>query len=189
MRRRLLEAAVQLFVEQGYDGASMDDIAARADVSRATVFNYFARKDDFVTAWVAGRRAIMMRALAEDVEEPVPTALRLERSLMAMCEVYEADAEESRVMACCWVRTGMPLLPESYATADLFAGAIRDGLARGDVRAGADADAAGRVLVDAYFGSLYRWAAADRPQANALRDELMGVLQVVLDGLLPDRER
>ncbi len=41
---RILEAAIALFAEQGYDGSSITSIAARAGVSRATVFWHFGDK-------------------------------------------------------------------------------------------------------------------------------------------------
>jgi len=41
---RILDAAIALFAERGYDGASITVIAARAAVSRATVFWHFGDK-------------------------------------------------------------------------------------------------------------------------------------------------
>lgn len=40
----LEEAAQELFLEQGYDSTTVDQIAQRAGVSRATFFNYFSSK-------------------------------------------------------------------------------------------------------------------------------------------------
>ena len=47
-RTALHQAALQLVAERGLDGVSVDDIAARADVSPRTFFNYFPAKDDAV---------------------------------------------------------------------------------------------------------------------------------------------
>ena len=47
-RMALHEAALHLVAEHGLDGVSVDDIAARADVSPRTFFNYFSSKDDAV---------------------------------------------------------------------------------------------------------------------------------------------
>ena len=47
-RRALHEAALRLVAEHGLDGVSVDDIAARADVSPRTFFNYFTSKEEAV---------------------------------------------------------------------------------------------------------------------------------------------
>jgi len=44
-RRRLLEAAVDVITEKGFDKASMREIARRADVADATIYNYFSAKE------------------------------------------------------------------------------------------------------------------------------------------------
>jgi AcrR family transcriptional regulator len=47
-RERITAAAVALFAERGFESVPVVDIAARADVSPATVFNYFPTKEDLV---------------------------------------------------------------------------------------------------------------------------------------------
>ncbi|WP_158863903.1 TetR/AcrR family transcriptional regulator [Leifsonia sp. AG29] len=47
-RRMLAEAAGELFLEQTYAGTTIDDVARRAGVSRATFFNYFGAKSDLL---------------------------------------------------------------------------------------------------------------------------------------------
>lgn len=49
-RGLIAEAAAELFLEHTYTGATVDDIARRAGVSRATFFNYFGAKSDLL--WV-----------------------------------------------------------------------------------------------------------------------------------------
>jgi TetR/AcrR family transcriptional regulator, mexJK operon transcriptional repressor len=55
-RRAILEAAATVFLRNGYLGTSMDEIAARAGVSKQTVYKHFADKErlfsEIVTATV-----------------------------------------------------------------------------------------------------------------------------------------
>ncbi len=49
-RRRILDATIELHTEKGIFGTSWQDIAERADVSAATVYNHFRSLDELVPA-------------------------------------------------------------------------------------------------------------------------------------------
>ncbi len=51
-RKSILEAAAQVFCRQGFTGASIDEIAAEACVSRQTVYNHYREKENLFTAVV-----------------------------------------------------------------------------------------------------------------------------------------
>jgi len=51
--RRILEAASALFREAGYDGAKIEAIAAHAELSVGTIYNYYRNKGDILVAIVS----------------------------------------------------------------------------------------------------------------------------------------
>jgi len=53
-RNAIVDAATELFLEQGYDGTSMDQVAARAAVSKQTVYKQFADKERLLGEVVLG---------------------------------------------------------------------------------------------------------------------------------------
>ena len=69
-RSRLLAAAVASCVELGFEGATVADIARRADVSAPAIYNHFGGKVDLLVA--AGRWAL--DELAADSSQPVTPA-------------------------------------------------------------------------------------------------------------------
>lgn len=78
-RRRLVEAAYRLFSEQGYDQTSVEEIAAAAAVSRATLFNYFPSKSALIFTdgeqiTAAGVARIEARGADEDPVEALADA-------------------------------------------------------------------------------------------------------------------
>jgi TetR/AcrR family transcriptional regulator, mexJK operon transcriptional repressor len=53
-RRAIMEAATALFLRNGYQGTSMDDVAARASVSKQTVYKNFATKEGLFSDIILG---------------------------------------------------------------------------------------------------------------------------------------
>jgi AcrR family transcriptional regulator len=49
-RRRIFRAAIDLFLEKGFDATTIEEIAEKADVAKGTVFNYFRQKTEFLVA-------------------------------------------------------------------------------------------------------------------------------------------
>ena len=47
--REIMQAATEVFVAKGYDGTSMDEIAAKASVSKQTIYKHFSDKDRLFT--------------------------------------------------------------------------------------------------------------------------------------------
>lgn len=66
-RTRILNAAHAVFCEAGFDGASMDVLARRADVSKPTLYQYFGDKEGLFAAVLdAGRAQIVMPLVGQD---------------------------------------------------------------------------------------------------------------------------
>jgi AcrR family transcriptional regulator len=61
-RQRVLEAAMDLAREGGYEAVQMRDVAARAGVALGTVYRYFSSKDQLLAAvWADWREALETR--------------------------------------------------------------------------------------------------------------------------------
>jgi AcrR family transcriptional regulator len=84
-----MDAASQLFYEQGVERTTIADIAAAADVPAGNVYYYFKAKDDIVDAVVSMRIAgieAMYAALAERYDTPVDRLKALFKSLSGQAE-------------------------------------------------------------------------------------------------------
>ncbi|HEY0302962.1 MAG TPA: TetR family transcriptional regulator [Rhizomicrobium sp.] len=73
-RARIIEAALKLFVKRGFDGTTLDDIAADAGISRRTFFHYFESKEDLAFAWLDSSTDDIVAAVGrEDAGLPMLT--------------------------------------------------------------------------------------------------------------------
>lgn len=69
-RRQILDGARRVFAEQGYERAAVDQIAARAGVSKATVYNHFHDKKALFVAAVLGSCDDFREGLACRLADP-----------------------------------------------------------------------------------------------------------------------
>lgn len=76
-RRAIADAALRLAVQHGVDSLTVDQIAAEADVSPRTFFNYFASRDDAILDVDPEATARLVESLAaRPPHEPPIVALR-----------------------------------------------------------------------------------------------------------------
>ncbi|WP_374764364.1 TetR/AcrR family transcriptional regulator [Yunchengibacter salinarum] len=80
----ILESAVDLFMENGFEGTSMDEVARRAGVSKQTVYSHFSGKEQLFSAAVRYR---MQDSFAEQALEGIEGA-GVEDQIHAISLVY-----------------------------------------------------------------------------------------------------
>ena len=92
---RITETALALFLKDGFEATTLDAIAAAADVSRRTVFHYFASKDAIVEAQEAQYEEAFQAAIARSAATaPLDVALDAILQLVGRYETEEALAIE-----------------------------------------------------------------------------------------------
>jgi AcrR family transcriptional regulator len=78
-RATLIAAASELFAERGYDHASLDELAARAGVTKVIVYRHFASKKALYLELLAEHRDELLRTLAQEMPAAGPLAERVPR--------------------------------------------------------------------------------------------------------------
>lgn len=137
-RRLLQSTAMGLFAERGFSHVTIDEIAAACDLSRTTVFRYFATKEDLVVGTEPERLAELRVAFEQRPrDEPVFDSVR--HAVVALAERYELDRGQL-LAAHDLISANSSLLARALeihtAWVDLFAGLIasRTGTGAPDLR-------------------------------------------------------
>jgi AcrR family transcriptional regulator len=84
----IADAAIALFLEHGFDHVSVTDIAAAAEVSKPTLFRYFATKDDLVLHRFADHQGEAARVV-RDRQLGLPPITALHRHFLAGLDRYD----------------------------------------------------------------------------------------------------
>ena len=181
------EAAVELFVERGYEKTTMEDIADRADVARASVFNYFPRKAAFLDEWISRRRRRAEEAIGLELLDGRSFEELLGSYLDELARVnIETRAEAVALMAVALGHTHVSGSSSSLTVPPLaseFANYVAQGIVQGEFGSEVHSSRVGILLAHGYFASVIHWT-EEEPAPFDLRDELHGLLDIVLRGIL-----
>lgn len=94
-RAQLLDNAVEVFAERGYHGTSMDDIAARAGVTKPVLYQHFTSKSHLYGTIVNAVGAEITELIRGAYDDPELGPLPVNRAIGAL--VRAVLAMESRV--------------------------------------------------------------------------------------------
>jgi TetR/AcrR family transcriptional repressor of mexJK operon len=93
-RAAILAAARDLFLTDGYDRTSVDAVAARASVSKRTVYDYFGDKQALLHAVLEAAGAALLAAMQSALDSTIPADVapdRLEEALIAFVMALSTD--------------------------------------------------------------------------------------------------
>jgi AcrR family transcriptional regulator len=91
-RAALMDAALRLFSERGYDATTIEDITERADVAPRTFFSYFSSKEEVLFGEHPERREALIDELRRRLEhEPIWPAVSA--AMLTVIEAFEEDPE------------------------------------------------------------------------------------------------
>ena len=152
--QRILEAAARLFRTQGYDSVKMEAIAAAAEVSIGTIYNYYKNKGDLLVAIVSMEvhevLAAGERVIADPPRHAEKAVARLIANYIEHALVYLSKEMWRQAMA---ITTQQPDSPSGIAYNELdealarqTAKLIKKLQTLGLVQVGVDAQAIGEMI-------------------------------------------
>jgi AcrR family transcriptional regulator len=168
--KAIREAAVELFAERGFEGLSVDEVVARAGVSRATIYRRYPSKVDLV---------VEAASCLASMEVEYPDTGNLRADLRGFCRTLVKSLETSpagRVMPVMAVERGRhPELDEGYRSvlADRRARTrqmLRRGVERGELPRETDVEVMSTILVGPIF---HRFLITREPLDDAFVDALV----------------
>lgn len=186
-RQAIVEAAIRVFAQHGFDAATIDDIARMAGLSKGGLYWHFNSKDDILAAILIqlfdqelavlqelmtaeGTVAVRLRRL---VTESLVNVLQLEPLLPVMLEFYALATRHTNVRQ---------FLQQYYRRYhQLLANLFEQGFADGEFHHGT-AEAAALLLIAQLEGLGLIWAIT--PELVQLADQAEVAVDLLLRGLI-----
>ena len=165
----ILASAEKLFVEKGFAGTSINDIAAEADFSRTSIYQYFSSKEE-IYLHILERYTEPLTDRLKKATEDAPTVPEKIRAFLD--ELRKMKSEKSNFFELYFIQRHQvePRLPDELRTQlnakrrrleNVFREFYREGVEKGEVRAMRFKDASnlffaqimGMMLLHEYYGN------------------------------------
>jgi TetR/AcrR family transcriptional regulator, cholesterol catabolism regulator len=184
-RHQILDAAVRLFYEVGFEGASLRDLSARVGINKATIYHYFESKEEILLD--------IVREVGQELLDGVRQASRrtgdpldvLEAMIRFQIGYVENHTEEVKVLVEEKKSLRAELQQASRAAESEILQLYKDALARCQA-AGAMRPVHATVAAFGILGQinwLYHWYKPEGPLP--VRELADGVVALLFYGLLP----
>ena len=154
-RKRIINAAVDLFAEVGYQATGLGDIIERAEMTKGALYYHFDSKEALATAIIEEGANTALTAFRSISEPSSPALENMIHGVFVVADLITTDK---------MVRTGSQLLrafgefnaatalTHGHQLSEMVAQA-RQAIAEGDLRDGLDPDAVGELIVGAVLGA------------------------------------
>ena len=112
VQRAILDAARELFVDEGYHNVSIRKIAERIEYSPAAIYGYFPSKDDIFFALAEEGFRLLSRLIPD--EPPRPDVAPLDRLRDVLWHMYEFSREHPQYFALMFIDRSVPRISREY---------------------------------------------------------------------------
>jgi AcrR family transcriptional regulator len=161
--QELLNAALELFVEKGFSAARSDEVAARAGVSKGTLYLYFPSKEDLFKAVVRSNLSALIAEGQLIADRFEGSSSQLLRRLMHTWWQRVGDTAAGGIFKIIVAEVrNFPELAQFYTdevivpAQRLIAGTLRRGIERGEFRAVPVDEATHTLIAPLLFLALHK---------------------------------
>jgi AcrR family transcriptional regulator len=142
-RRRILEAARDVFFRDGFMQANLDEVAEKAGVAKGTLYRYFESKAELYVAVLAHNGAIFEEKMRETLDESLSVPEQVRRTARFYFDHYVGNRDYFQIF---WAIENQPVigdLPQPVVAEvsrlwerclTIFAGTIERGVQDGSFR-------------------------------------------------------
>jgi AcrR family transcriptional regulator len=185
-RAKVLAAARRLFSEQGYEGATIRDIAAAAGMSTGAVFANFADKSDLFREIMTTDMLALAEAMAQAASQGNGVEDSLQKVFTAGYRFYQTQLPLARAaFSVGWSPEDGPALrnaPPVQAMLALISSQLERGAKSGELADSAASPLLTQMLFDAYLSN-YDHAIFQGWTPDALQERARDQIRILLAGV------
>lgn len=181
-RQKILNAASELFMKQGFEKTTISQILLRANIVKGTFYQHFETKMDLLVVLGRQEGAEQVQQLIETVRQGASALEALQRYYLVLAQWFEANAPIAQDVIISAIRLHNPesSSPE-YVAHDFTRLILSLAQEQGEVRTDVDANTQAIAIGGAFTLAAVDWC--HNPEASGLQQQTAACFKIFLDGV------
>ncbi|MDG2306837.1 MAG: TetR/AcrR family transcriptional regulator [Candidatus Binatia bacterium] len=165
LRERVVESALRLVAEQGFEATTVEQIAAAADIAPATFFNHFQSKSGLLSEITGDVAEALETLIGQHLGAEGTVRQQVEGLALHAAEMISEHQKVSREVMLEMLRSGSrpedaaPYMASLHRPLSTMLAAGQD---RGEVRADQDAEFLAEMVLGAFHATVSQWLSDEK---------------------------
>lgn len=186
-KENIYKAALELFLEKGYDKTTIEEITEKADVAKGTFFNHFPSKNAILFYLGEKRLVLLDKVLGEKLIEIQSAKEKLFEYFRILARFNEEEKEITHLIVIeIFKNADLRKLSDEKSIVDfqvVLGKIINEGKQRGEFSSDVNTTHAADILAGLYFHTLFSWLQGKL--SESLTSELFGRIELIINGIEP----
>lgn len=185
----IMEAAINLFGERGYESTSVSALAKAAGIGKGTIYSYFASKNEILLAFCEEELAFIHDEIRDKLDPAAPLAEKMLLVLMSDFRFVTRNKEFGRTLIRELTFPKEITIEKSRMIEErflnLFVSIFKEGQERGQLRRDIELIVTGGHFYALYLMALSAWYSGRLHSEEDVRESLELLIEQTLNGLIP----
>ena len=182
-REKILKASRRLFKSKGYDDTMIEDVAEKAEVSKATLYNYFPNKESLLAGTAEDEIQILGQYLNTELADVAASEEKIRKVLIFL--IYDSIPFIGISRRILYLNTcdASPLHKKGKPIRQLFGQLIEAAQREGTFKADLPAADILDLLMGIYLNSQFQWDEIETYTRQTCEEKVNHLLDLALAGV------
>jgi len=181
-RQDILKASRRLFKEKGYEATMIEDVADKAEISKATLYNYFPNKESLLAGTMIDEIEAFKRYTAENIDDGTDADTKIRKALKFLIWDSVPFIDVSRRILFLSAYSQSPLCGQIDEVVDGLKLMIEEGKKQGIYREDILTDDIMNIIMGVYMNAQFQWGDIEDITEEECSKRIDRVLDLALAG-------
>lgn len=183
-RKRILKVSRRLFSAKGYEQTTIEDVAEMAEISKATLYNYFTSKESLLLGIAEAELADIRALLEGELRDEEDSVKKLRAALGTLVLDSMTYLPLSRKITCLNSNENSEMFHTRRELLNILEGLIQEGQAKGRIRPEVPVEELLELLMGVYLVSQFHWTKLSTYSPEECLQKLNRLFDRALEGLV-----